>query len=152
MADKLSQRELAEFKEVFSMFDRDGDGTIDADELGTVMGSLGINPSDAEIQQMIEEVDTDKNGTIDFSEFCALMASKAGSQDPDTEAQTVFAMVDKDKDGFINVEDLAAMAAGIQWGNERAPNGEELEAMLQLHGANGRVDLATFKKIIFGTA
>lgn len=150
MTEKLSARELAEYKEVFSMFDKDGDGTIDADELGTVMGSLGVNPSDAEIQQMIEEVDTDKNGTIDFSEFCALMASKAGAVDPDVEAATVFGMIDKDKDGFITIEDLAAMAAGIQWGAERPPQGGDLEAMLNLHGAAGRVDLATFKKIVFG--
>ena len=39
------------------MFDKDGRGVIGAPELGTVMRSLGQNPSLAEIEDMINEVD-----------------------------------------------------------------------------------------------
>lgn len=39
-----------EFKEAFSLFDKDGDGTITTKELGTVMRSLGQNPTEAELQ------------------------------------------------------------------------------------------------------
>ena len=49
----------AEFKEAFSLFDKDGDGTITTKELGTVMRSLGQNPTEAELQDMINEVDAD---------------------------------------------------------------------------------------------
>eukprot|EP00983_Pelagomonas_calceolata_P040206 1137503-Pelagomonas_calceolata.AAC.4 len=45
-------------------------------ELGTVMRSLGQNPTEAELQDMINEVDADGNGTIDFPEFLMLMARK----------------------------------------------------------------------------
>lgn len=50
---------FAEFKEAFSLFDKDGDGTITTKELGTVMRSLGQNPTEAELQDMINEVDAD---------------------------------------------------------------------------------------------
>ena len=50
---------VAEFKEAFSLFDKDGDGTITTKELGTVMRSLGQNPTEAELQDMINEVDAD---------------------------------------------------------------------------------------------
>ena len=50
---------FVEFREAFSLFDKDGDGTITTKELGTVMRSLGQNPTEEELQEMINEVDVD---------------------------------------------------------------------------------------------
>jgi len=41
------------------LFDKDGDGTITTKELGTVMRSLGQNPTESELQDMVNEVDID---------------------------------------------------------------------------------------------
>lgn len=41
-------------------------GQITTKELGTVMRSLGQNPSENELQDMINEVDADNHGTVDF--------------------------------------------------------------------------------------
>ena len=46
------------------------------------MRSLGQNPTEAELQDMINEVDADGNGTIDFPEFLNLMARKMKVQWP----------------------------------------------------------------------
>merc|ERR1719353_1645422 len=75
MADQLTEEQIAEFKEAFSLFDKDGDGTITTKELGTVMRSLGQNPTEAELQDMINEVDADGSGTIDFPEVLLSAAS-----------------------------------------------------------------------------
>lgn len=53
-----------EFKEAFSLFDKDGDGTISSKELGTVMRSLGQNPTEADLQDMVNEVDADGNNIL----------------------------------------------------------------------------------------
>ena len=41
------------------MFDKDGDGSITTKELGVVMRSLGQNPTEQELQEIINQVDAD---------------------------------------------------------------------------------------------
>uniref|UniRef100_A0A8C7YV07 Calmodulin 1b n=1 Tax=Oryzias sinensis TaxID=183150 RepID=A0A8C7YV07_9TELE len=72
-----------QFKEAFSLFDKDGDGTITTKELGTVMRSLGQNPTEAELQDMINEVDEmireadiDGDGQVNYEEFVQMMTAK----------------------------------------------------------------------------
>lgn len=50
---------VLDLRETFRLFDKDGDGTVNCDELGTVMRQLGQEPSDEELRQMIAEVDED---------------------------------------------------------------------------------------------
>ena len=106
MADQLTEEQIAEFKEAFSLFDKDGDGTITTKELGTVMRSLGQNPTEAELQDMINEVDADGNGTIDFPEFLTLMARKMKDTDSEEEILEAFKVFDKDGNGFISAAEL----------------------------------------------
>merc|ERR1711894_66450 len=89
---EMTTDQIAEFKEAFSLFDKDGDGTITTKELGTVMRSLGQNPTEQELQDMINEVDADGNGTIDFPEFLTMMSKKI---------KEAFKVFDKDGNGFI---------------------------------------------------
>ena len=56
------------------------------------MRSSGKNPTEAELQDMINEVDADGNGTIDFPEFLSLMARKM--KDTDTEQEFTSIMDD----------------------------------------------------------
>ncbi|CAK8579631.1 unnamed protein product [Lathyrus sativus] len=64
---------LENLKDAFAVFDMDGNGSITAEELNTVMRSLGEECSLAECRRMIGGVDSDGNGTIDFEEFRMMM-------------------------------------------------------------------------------
>jgi calmodulin len=46
------------------------------EELAAVTRSLGLEPTDQELSDMMREVDTDGNGIIDFQEFLSLLARK----------------------------------------------------------------------------
>ena len=81
-------------------------GTITTKELGTVMRSLGQNPTEAELQDMINEVDADGNGTIDFPEFLTMMARKMKDTDSEEEIMEAFKVFDKDGNGFISAAEL----------------------------------------------
>merc|ERR1712160_86706 len=104
--EQLTEEQIAEFKEAFSLFDKDGDGTITTKELGTVMRSLGQNPTEAELQDMINEVDTWGNGTIDFPEFLSLMARKTWDTDTEEELIEAFKVFDRDGNGLISAAEL----------------------------------------------
>ncbi|KAK3092934.1 hypothetical protein FSP39_009081 [Pinctada imbricata] len=106
LVEQLNEEQIAEFKEAFSLFDKDGDGTITTKELGTVMRSLGQNPTEAELQDMINEVDVDGNGTIDFSEFLSMMSRKMKETDTEDELREAFKVFDKDGNGFISAAEL----------------------------------------------
>ena len=54
------------------------------------MRSLGQNPTEAELQDMINEVDADGNGTIDFPEFLTMMARKMKDADSEEEIREAF--------------------------------------------------------------
>ena len=47
---------VAEIKECFTLYDKDGDGKISCQELGTVIRSLGQNPTEAEVDEIIRNV------------------------------------------------------------------------------------------------
>ncbi|KAL5021564.1 hypothetical protein ScPMuIL_000719 [Solemya velum] len=56
---KYSEEQIKELREAFRLFDKDGDDSITAEELGTVMRSLGQFPSTEELKQMLKEIDID---------------------------------------------------------------------------------------------
>ena len=105
-ANQLTCEQIGEFKEAFSLFDKEGDGTVTNNELRTVMRSLGQNPTEAELADMINEVDADGNGTIDFPEFLTMMARKMKDTDSEEEILEAFKVFDEDGNGFISATEL----------------------------------------------
>ncbi|CAL5046293.1 unnamed protein product [Urochloa decumbens] len=79
-AEEEEERDL---REAFDVFDGNKDGLISAEELGTVLGSLGLRragsgagagrPAVAECRDMIRLVDSDGDGMVSFEEFKRMM-------------------------------------------------------------------------------
>ncbi|KAH7285408.1 hypothetical protein KP509_33G026800 [Ceratopteris richardii] len=93
-----------ELKEAFTRFDANGDGKISPLELGSVLRSLGDNPSEEDILLMVEEVDQDGDGFIDLQEFLLLNADTCSSKPEDL--REAFMVFDANADGKISVEEL----------------------------------------------
>eukprot|EP01012_Entosiphon_sulcatum_P050990 TRINITY_DN699_c0_g1_i1.p2 TRINITY_DN699_c0_g1~~TRINITY_DN699_c0_g1_i1.p2 ORF type:complete len:177 (-),score=57.12 TRINITY_DN699_c0_g1_i1:99-629(-) len=102
----LTHEQIQEFREVFHLFDKDGDDTINVNELGTAMRSLGQNPTEEEVAGMIREVDVDGSGSIDFQEFLALMARSSTDTIIEEQLREAFKAFDQDDDGFISHKEL----------------------------------------------
>ena len=72
----FSEDTINNYKEAFLEYDQDGSGNISIKELGTVMRTLGENPTEDELQDLINKFDEDGNGTMEFTEFLCMMAKK----------------------------------------------------------------------------
>jgi len=109
---KISDKELEVARKMFFDLDRDGSGSIDAEELGMMLRSLGQNPTEEELNELIDSVDEgDKDGQIQLREFLKLYtqgldakrAGKAGKDD----VVNVFCALGGDphnKDSLLNKE------------------------------------------------
>ena len=85
---------------------QDGDGNTTTKELGFGMRFLGQDPTEAEVQDMINEVDADGNGIIDYSESLTLMERKMKNTDSEKEILEAFKVFDKDGNAFISAADI----------------------------------------------
>lgn len=72
--DRQSRLKLA-----FSVFDKDNNGQITADEMRSVMSQFEL--TDSELEDIIKEVDEDGDGSIDFEEFCRLVPEEDEAED-----------------------------------------------------------------------
>ncbi|KAL3450053.1 hypothetical protein BJX65DRAFT_271273 [Aspergillus insuetus] len=146
MAEHLTQDQIAQFKEVFAVFDKDGTGDITADELGEVMRSLGQNPTDTELQDIIDELDVDRTGTIDFDEFLILMSRKVKDSDPEAELREAFAVFDQDKSGTISADELRRVLRSI--GDDVSD--ADVDEMLRMADVNGdgSIDYEEFVRLM----
>lgn len=66
---------------------------INSSEKVSVMRSLGENPTEIELQMMVNEADADGNGVVDFFEFMTLMQRQAGKTDPDEGMREAFRVI-----------------------------------------------------------
>jgi len=108
-------------------------GTITTKELGTVMRSLGQNPTEAELVDMIQEIDADGNGTVDFPEFLTMMARKMKDTDSEEEILEAFKVFDKDGNGFISAAELRHIMTNL---GEKLTD-EEVDEMIREADVDG---------------
>ena len=106
LSNKLTEEELKELREAFSLFDSDGDGAIDSSELGNVMKSLGRKLTTRQLKEIIHSADLDNNGTIEFQELVTIMEENTVRGSFLDEMRKAFGHFDKDGNGFISPQEL----------------------------------------------
>jgi len=102
------------------------------------MRSLGQNPTEAELQDMVNEIDADGDGTIDFPEFLTMMARKMKDTDSEEEIKEAFRVFDKDGNGYISAAELRQLS-GEELRNKVRELKEELFG-LRFQSATGQLE------------
>lgn len=108
-----SDEQVAEFREAFSLFDRDNTGFISTRALGTVMRTLGDNPTEAQLQDMLDEVDQAGTGVLCFHDFLHLISRKMRNTDPEEEVREAFRRYYDGTPGHITLTGLRHVLSSL---------------------------------------
>ena len=145
----IPEDKIAEYKEAFDMFDKDGSGTISVNEIVKIMKNFGYPIKKSEAQKMISDIDDNSDGEIDFEEFVTLMEKQTNTVE-ETEEELVlraFKSFDKDPEGKITNYEFKYLLT--QMGNKFSE--EELnqlfnECNLDINGTLDYQDFINFWK------
>jgi calmodulin len=50
--EMLNEVQIAEIREIFTLFDKNSDGYVATSEMGTIVRGLNLNPTEAEVYEM----------------------------------------------------------------------------------------------------
>lgn len=103
---------LDKIREMFQMFDADGGGSIDIEELTAAFVSLGISDTKEEIDELVQQIDADGSGEIEFAEFKEVILYLIAQRDSVAEIHKAFTYFSDGKDR-ITVNDLRNIALSI---------------------------------------
>lgn len=158
---------VQELIDSFNFFDRNGDGKISKEELGTVVRSLGQKVTDADLVKLMSDVDANGDGYIDLQEFidlnaraiteCSPMDLDAGDCARQSESRegthdammSAFNVFDVDRNGFISAEELHCVLVGF--GDEKVSL-EDCRCMIQCVDEDGdqMVNFREFEALMSG--
>ncbi|XP_062439982.1 calmodulin-like protein 4 [Rhea pennata] len=146
MAKFLSQDQINEFKECFSLYDKKQKGKIKATDLLVVMRCLGASPTPGEVQKHLHLHKIDRNAELDFSTFLNIMYRQMKQEEPEKEILTALAMIDREKKGLIAVAELRAKLTRL---GEKLSE-EEVDDLLKEAkvGPNGTIKYEEFVRTI----
>lgn len=104
--EKFTDEQLAEFRDLFNMFDKDNQGILTLTNLVQVMRSIGQTPTEADMIDLMREIDIDNSGSIDFYEFVRVISHEMSPSERQEEIRYAFDLFDENQDGFLTIEEL----------------------------------------------
>merc|ERR550519_2021587 len=126
MAGTVPEDLIVQFQDAFQQFDQKGSGIISTKLLGPLLRYVGENPSEAEIQDMVNEVDRDAKGVFQFPSFLGMMTVKIDCNNAEDEIREAFKVFDSDGNGFINRQELGYVMLNIGETMDK----EEIESLI----------------------
>ena len=128
----LTDEEIEEIQEAFTMFDTSGEGTIDPSELRAAMNSLGFDKKSPIVFDMISELETIGHN-INFEEFLEAISKKLGNRETREGIDRIFDLFDDDKTGTITLTNIRRVAKELG----ETLSTDELKEMIQRASSNG---------------
>ena len=124
---------------------QDGSGTITTKELLPILRSIGQNPTEDEILNLVIEYDVNGDGTIDFDEFLEMMQKVSKGKQPNQKTRK-----NLDKIGYLNEKFKKNLNYILLLHIEDLDQSVEIEDAFKIfdRDGNGYIDAKEFKQVV----
>ena len=132
--------------DIFDMFDKNENGTIQASELHSVLESLGRSSTDDDVNQFLMKLDVNENGVISKDEFISAVDEiYSFPQSTVDEVVQAFQIFDINGSGKITVDEMKTIL--LKFTDEF--NEDDVNALFELIDVDqdGKVSYAEFAEI-----
>ena len=142
----LSERQQAEIRAGFDLFDVEGRGVVDNKSMFVAMRALGFEPRREDMKRIVQAVDPDETGSVDFHGFLAALTTRMIQKDTPEEIVKAFQLFDSEGDGVITLANLKRVASELG----ENMNDDEVREMMGASDAddNDTIDLHEFMRIV----
>merc|ERR1719305_296282 len=112
--DPQTKERKKRIKDAFKVFDEENNDIADVREVGTIMRSLGVNPTEKELHGMLAQMEEDEpTGFVKYEKFepVVVKAIEDNEIPIDTEEDVIraFRALDIDNKGYLTTEELRDM-------------------------------------------
>ncbi|GAB5586909.1 hypothetical protein Unana1_01809 [Umbelopsis nana] len=147
----VNSEERESLRQVFKIFDKDGDGTVSISEFTQVLEHLGVSSGEDEARSIIKRVGRRNSISMNFEEFVEAIEAATQTHDhhpshEEQELQACFRAFDKNGDGRISFEELEM--AMKELGENMSY--QELQEMMKDGDTDndGMIDFEEFKRLM----
>jgi len=135
--------DMEEYRDTFSLFDKQGDGKVECSEIGEMLRALSLNPTEAEIKKIIAEIDPTGQKRVTFEEFIPLYHTQSkkkvtGNFESFAEGFRIF---DRESNGMVNVGEVRHLLTSL---GEKL-SADDVNMLVQgMEDSNGMVNYEEF--------
>lgn len=109
----LSQDQLGEIQEAFTLFDSESKGALDARELKAAVRAMGFDVKKELVRKMMLEVGKETNQLVNLTDFTEMLRPRMHEKGSREELMKIFQLFDDNRSGKITLRDLKRVATEI---------------------------------------
>lgn len=149
MSWQPTEQQIADIKEVLSIYGQQSDNSISTKMLGAALRALKLNPLEREIMDFITEFDREGTGVISYDNLLKIYGRKKRDSDTIEELLEAFRVFDQAGTGYIPMPEFRYYMVRL---GEQLPE-EEVDEIIKIAADPDnadRVNIMKFAKYLMG--
>jgi len=113
MSGSLTEAQIEEIREAFSLYDKERSGWVSVQQLGGVMRALGESLTEAEIYDLANESNADFGGQVQFKDFLYVMSKRLEEQNSLVCLKQAFKIFDRSEVNSFTINEIRMVMTNL---------------------------------------